>query len=115
ELAAVLSAEMTAYAAAAIQAWPGYAATPLRSLGRLATELRLGAVLYKDESQRFGLGSFKALGGAYAVLHLLAARLAAQLGHAVSLEDVRAGRYAEAAAAITVTTATDGNHGRSVA
>jgi len=115
ELTAVLSPAMTARAGEAIRHWPGYAPTPLRSLDRLAADLGLGAVLYKDEGQRFGLGSFKALGGAYAVLHLLAERLSAQLGHAVSLEDVRAGRYAGAAAAITVTTATDGNHGRSVA
>ena len=115
ELAAVLSPEMTARAAAAIRGWPGYAPTPLRSLDRLAAELDLGAVLYKDESRRFGLGSFKALGGAYAVLRLLAEQLSNKLGHAVGLDDIRAGRYAEAAAAITVTTATDGNHGRSVA
>lgn len=114
-LAAVLSPEMTARAREAIRRWPGYAPTPLRSLDRLAAALGLDAVLYKDESQRFGLGSFKALGGAYAVLHLLAERLSAKLGHSVDLEDIRAGRYAPAAAAITVTTATDGNHGRSVA
>src|SRR3546814_10627408 len=82
---------------------------------RLAEVLGLGAVHYKDESARFGLGSFKPLGGAYAVLHLLAQRLEAALGHPVSLDEIREGRYAEAAAAITVATATDGNHGRSVA
>lgn len=115
ELAAMLPPDMTARAAAAIRRWPGYEPTPLRELDRLAEALGLGAVLYKDESMRFGLGSFKALGGAYAVLHLLAAMLEKAFGHAVSLDDLRDGRYAEAAAAITVTTATDGNHGRSVA
>lgn len=114
-LTAVLSPEMTAAAQQAIRGWPGYEATPLRSLDRLAGALGLGAVLYKDESTRFGLGSFKALGGAYAVLRLLADRLEAQLGHPVSLEDIRQGRYAESAAQVTVVTATDGNHGRSVA
>src|SRR3546814_1076978 len=49
------------------------------------------------------------------LLHLLAQRLEAALGHPVSLDEIREGRYAEAAAAITVATATDGNHGRSVA
>ena len=115
ELTAVLSPEMTAAAQRAIRGWPGYEPTPLRSLDRLAGALGLGAVLYKDESARFGLGSFKALGGAYAVLRLLADRLEAELGHPVSLDDIRRGRYAEAAAAVTVVTATDGNHGRSVA
>jgi diaminopropionate ammonia-lyase len=114
-LTAVLSPEMTAAAQQAIRGWPGYAATPLRSLNRLAAALDLGAVLYKDESPRFGLGSFKALGGAYAVMYLLARRLEAALGHPVSLDEVREGRFAEAASAVTVVTATDGNHGRSVA
>src|SRR3546814_15513107 len=49
------------------------------------------------------------------LLHLLAQRLEAALGHPVSLDEIREGRYAEAAAAITVATATDGNHGRSEA
>lgn len=115
ELTAVLSPEVTGRAQQAIRSWPGYAATPLRTLDRLAEELGLGAVLYKDESARFGLGSFKALGGAYAVLHLLAGKLSEELGHPVSLEDIREGRYADAARAVTVCTATDGNHGRSVA
>jgi diaminopropionate ammonia-lyase len=115
ELAAVLSPDMTGRARAAIRRWPGYVPTPLHQLDRLAGALGLGAVLYKDESARFGLGSFKALGGAYAVLHLLAGRLEAALGHPVGLDEIRDGRYAEAAAAITVATATDGNHGRSVA
>lgn len=115
ELAAVLSPEVTARAQQAIRSWPGYAATPLRGLDHLAEDLGLGAVLYKDESARFGLGSFKALGGAYAVLHLLGEKLAEDLGHPVSLEDIREGRYTEAAKAVTVCTATDGNHGRSVA
>jgi len=66
-------------------------------------------VLYKDEGKRFGLGSFKALGGAYAVRRLVSERLGA------SMADIRAGQCHEAASAITVTTATDGNHGRSVA
>src|SRR6187431_875841 len=57
----------------AIAAWPGYAPTTLHDLGWLARELGLAAVAYKDEGARFGLGSFKALGGAYAVAKLVAA------------------------------------------
>jgi diaminopropionate ammonia-lyase len=94
---------------AEIKAWPGYEPTPLRSLDRLAGALGLGAVLYKDESGRFGLGSFKALGGAYAVIRLLSDKLG------LSMAEIRAGHGREAARSITVTTATDGNHGRSVA
>ncbi len=91
-----------------ITRWPGYRPTPLRSLDFLATALRLGAVHYKDESGRFGLGSFKALGGAYAVLRLL------ERETGLSAAAIRGGD-APGAAEITVVTATDGNHGRSVA
>ena len=77
-----------------ITRWDGYAVTPLHDLPALAREARLGALRLKDEATRFGLGSFKALGGAYAV-----ALAAADAGDR----------------AITVTCATDGNHGRAVA
>jgi diaminopropionate ammonia-lyase len=74
--AQVLSETMISAARAEIANWPGYAATPLRTLRRLARELDLAALAYKDERGRFGLGSFKALGGADAVMRVLAAELA---------------------------------------
>lgn len=99
-----------------IASWAGYAPTPLVPLPRVAAELGLDAVMVKDEAPRFGLGSFKALGGAYAVLGVVAGALArngeAAAATAVELE---AGRHAEAAARVTVCCVTDGNHGRSVA
>jgi diaminopropionate ammonia-lyase len=100
---------LTDAAIAEIRAWPGYEPTPLRNLDRLAGALGISAVLYKDESGRFGLGSFKALGGAYAVIRLLSDKLG------MSMADIRTGHGRDAAQTITVTTATDGNHGRSVA
>ena len=70
----------------------------------------------KNEAGRFGLGSFKALGGAWAVAQVLAHELARRgIANAASGAELEAGRYAEATAPITVTCATDGNHGRSVA
>ncbi len=92
---AILSREAAEEACAMISAWPGYQPTPLRSLPALARDAGVGEILYKDEGLRFGLGSFKALGGAYAVQ-----RLTAQRGGAKGL---------------TVACATDGNHGRAVA
>src|ERR1700751_1610894 len=74
-------------AKAEITSWHGYEVTPLRDLPALADLAGVGAIRLKDEAPRFGLGSFKALGGAYAV-----ARLAA----------------AHAGKRITVTSATDG-------
>jgi diaminopropionate ammonia-lyase len=77
-------------AKAEITSWPDYQVTPLRTLPGLARAAGVGAIWLKDEAGRFGLGSFKALGGAYAV-----ARAPAEAG--------------------VVTCATDGNHGRAVA
>lgn len=109
DLAKVFPAGLFNGAEAEIPQWTGYEPTPLRQLDRLADELDIAAVLYKDESGRFGLGSFKALGGAYAVMRVLAA----QSGE--SLADIRSGSCKDAVAGIMVTAATDGNHGRSVA
>lgn len=89
----VLDAAGYEAARAAITAWPGYAPTPLVALPSLAAEGGVASLHLKDESRRFGLASFKALGGAYAV-----ARQVALHGRG-----------------ITVACATDGNHGRSVA
>ena len=103
-------------ARAEIVSWPGYAPTPLRDLPWVAQAAGVAAVRIKDEGSRFGLGSFEALGGAWAVAQVIAHELARK-GHAkaATCADLEAGRYAEATAGITVTCATDGNHGRSVA
>ncbi|MGC8475615.1 MAG: diaminopropionate ammonia-lyase [Acetobacteraceae bacterium] len=82
----------------AITAWEGYAPTPLRDLPALAEASGVATVRLKDEGGRFGLGSFKALGGAYAV------------EQAVAADSARRGP-----AERVVTSATDGNHGRAVA
>ena len=71
---------------------------------------------YKDEGERFDLGSFKALGGAYAVFRVLAHNVKRRAGNDdVKSADLVGGRYRDITSAITVTAATDGNHGRSVA
>ncbi|MDP6603944.1 MAG: diaminopropionate ammonia-lyase [Rhodospirillales bacterium] len=83
-------------ARAEISTWPDYAPTPLLDLPGLAAECGVAGVRYKDEAGRFGLGSFKALGGPYAIRRLIAER---------------GGEPGE----LTVACATDGNHGRAVA
>ena len=75
-----------------ISKWEGYSPTPLISLSKLSEELNLNKIFYKDESKRFDLKSFKALGGAYAVE-----------------------KKTQGNKDIIVATATAGNHGRSVA
>ena len=75
-----------------ISSWPSYKPTPLTSLNKLSKSINLKNIFYKDESKRFGLKSFKALGGAYAV-------------EVISKNKKN----------ITISTATAGNHGKSVA
>ncbi|MBS0394754.1 MAG: diaminopropionate ammonia-lyase [Proteobacteria bacterium] len=103
-------------AQAEIQSWPGYARTPCVALPALAARAGLASLHYKDEGARFGLGSFKALGGAYAVFRLLAREIERRTGVAtVRAQDLTSRRFQEITSSITVTCATDGNHGRSVA
>lgn len=112
---AILSDAGLAMAKGTISNWPGYAVTPLVELPVLAARLGVAGVYYKDEGERFGLGSFKALGGAYAVVRLLRQKLSKVLGREVSMDEVNSVAHPDLAASITVCCATDGNHGRSVA
>ena len=111
----VLSRSDFANARAEITQWDGYTPTPLVSLAALAQAIGVGEVLYKHEGPRFGLGSFKALGGSYAALRVLQRQISLKLGHEVSLADIRLGKYKAEAAQVTLVSATDGNHGRSLA
>ena len=103
-------------AAKVIRSWPDYAPTTLCRLGSIAEVVGVADVHYKDESARFGLGSFKPLGGAYAVIRLLMSQITVATGQEqVDPNAVLNGRYQDIASTITVTAATDGNHGRSEA
>jgi diaminopropionate ammonia-lyase len=114
-LTSIISVESTEPARTEIHQWTAHAPTPLQELNGLANAIGVDNIYYKDEATRFGLGSFKALGGAYEVLWALAREISTVVGEAVSMEDVRLGKFKDQAAAITVVSATDGNHGRSVA
>lgn len=92
-----------------------YAATPLFSLPALARKLGVASLHVKDESARLGLGSFKALGGAYAVIRLALEAAEAELGRPVALSELEQPAVRAATSALVVASATDGNHGRSVA
>jgi|TARA_Y100000996_G_scaffold132371_1_gene100635 diaminopropionate ammonia-lyase len=88
----LLSKKDIEVAYSSISSWKDYFPTPLIELHKLSKELNINKIFYKDESKRFNLNSFKALGGAYAV------------------EKISKGNKN-----IVVATATAGNHGRSVA
>ena len=49
------------------QSIPGYFPSSLVKLDNLAKELGVKEVFVKDESTRFGLNAFKALGASYAI------------------------------------------------
>ena len=87
---------------------PVAASTPLISVDGLATDLDVGSVHLKDERNRMGLGSFKALGAA----HVIAADAAARLGTPTSASD---DDIATALDDRVYVCASAGNHGLSVA
>ena len=91
------------------------AATPLHALPGLAGELGLGSLHLKDEGLRLGLGSFKALGGAYALMILVQEEASRRLGRAVEIGELLSDEVRAVAQSMTFACATDGNHGRSVA
>ena len=88
----LFSADEYAAVEAFYSAHPELPPTPLRSAGRLARCLGVGAIQVKDESARFGLSAFKITGAMYAVHRLAQARTISGL-----------------------VCATAGNHGRAVA
>lgn len=93
---------------------PEYAPTPLYHLPVLAKSLKVGQIYLKDESQRFGLKAFKALGGSYA----MACHIAEELGKDISelpYNVMVSNEVREQLNGITFATTTDGNHGRGVA
>jgi diaminopropionate ammonia-lyase len=111
----IVSLQSSAEARAEIRQWAGYSPTPLYSLTPFARRFGVSEVLYKDEATRFSLGSFKALGGAYAAAREVQRMLRERAGVDVSLRALFSGACASEAAAITLCCATDGNHGVSVA
>lgn len=95
-----VSKELASEASLAIRAWEGYAPTPLLRWPGLARMAGVSLIFCKYEGTRFEIGSFKALGGAYAAM-----RAAKQHAAAKGLPIGSA----------TLATASDGNHGLSVA
>lgn len=86
---------------------PVYEPTELCSLPALAAAVGVRTLWVKDESQRMGLGSFKALGGAFAVVQMIS--------DAAGGADLRTPAARATAAAMTFVTASAGNHGLSLA
>jgi diaminopropionate ammonia-lyase len=95
-----------------VRSWPGYSPTPLYELPDLARHVGVRAILYKDESRRFGLNSFKPMGALVAVSSSVGAYFGEGAGS--SFEGLR-GLVAAHGPPFTVVCGGDGNHGRAVA
>jgi diaminopropionate ammonia-lyase len=105
----LVGVDHAATARAHFQRHPAYRPTPMHSLPTLAGTAGVASIQLKDESERMGLGSFKALGGMYAVARLVRAEAEQLYGPHVTEEEVRA-----VAARTPFVCASAGNHGLSV-
>ena len=94
-----------------LAACPAYRETPLVVVEGLAAM----PVWAKDETQRMGLGAFKALGGVYAVAKLIAAAWEAERGCKLAPEALVDPAVKAFAASLTFVCASAGNHGMAVA
>ena len=111
----MFGAEAAAEVTAMLRLHPNYKVTPLRSREALAKTLGVGAIHVKDESTRLGLGSFKALGGAYAVVRIVLEVATQTLQRPVWASELLDPNIRTILRKVAVGCATDGNHGRSVA
>lgn len=92
---------------------PGYAPTRLWSVPALAERLGVGTVLVKHELERMGLPAFKMLGASWATYRALVERLGRDVEPWETVEELAAALAP--LRPLTLSTATDGNHGRAVA
>lgn len=93
----------------------GYQPTPLVSLAGLSAELAVKRILVKDESHRFGLKAFKAMGASYAIYRFIKQEWEKQLGVQFEIDNLYDSRLLTQLDLRPFCTATDGNHGRAVA
>lgn len=93
---------------------PEYRPSPLVSLPDLAKSLGIRQLFIKDESFRFGLKAFKALGSTYAIYRMVKDYLRNNNGPEVTPDNFYSNNFLRANEFIFCT-ATDGNHGRAVA
>lgn len=96
------------------ETFPKYELTPLVELKNLAGYFKVKDIYVKDESKRFGLNAFKALGGCYAISKCICSKLGIDIKDA-SFEVLSSRKVKDKLGDLVFVTATDGNHGRGVA
>ncbi len=95
---------------AMLKSCPVYQPSPLHLLAG-----NCGTIFVKDERQRMGLGSFKALGGVYAVATLISNHWQRQYGETLAPAELTSPRVRDFAGGLTFVCASAGNHGLAVA
>ena len=93
---------------------PGYKPTPLYRLDNLSKKLKINNLYVKDESERFGLNAFKALGATYAIFKYICKELNLD-PKSTTFDILKSDKVKNKLDDITFVTATDGNHGKAVA
>ena len=94
--------------------FPQYQETPLQDLKKMAEYLGVGRICVKDESYRFGLNSFKVLGGAFSMAKYLAREMNMEISD-LTYSVLKSEAFRKKLGSAVFISATDGNHGRGVA
>lgn len=96
------------------KSFPQYWVTPLANLKGMAEYLGIAGLFVKDESFRFNLNSFKALGGTFAIANYIAEKMGKDITE-MTYDYLTSEKFRKEFGQATFITATDGNHGRGVA
>ena len=96
------------------RSFPQYSVTPLAALDNLAAAMGVGGIYIKDESYRFGLNSFKALGCTFALASFIAQTVGVPVWE-LDYQTLISPGMKDKLGDYTFYATTDGNHGRAVA
>jgi len=93
----------------------GYTPTPIVPLPGIAKTLGVKEVMVKDESHRFGIKAFKAIGASYAIYRFLKQQWENRFNTPFDETSFKDPEVLKKLGSFTFCAATDGNHGRAVA
>lgn len=93
---------------------PGYQLSPLCNMDELAREIGVGELVVKDESNRYGIQSFKGLGASYSI-YCIIRDIWEKVKQTTFEVEYLWDSSLNTLESITFTAATDGNHGKAVA
>ncbi len=93
----------------------GYSPTRTVKLKNVSSELGTGNIYVKDESERFGIKAFKALGASYAIFRVMKKIWEQKYGTGFDFKNFGDEEKLKKLGKFTFCAASDGNHGRAVA